>query len=1235
MAISGRNMKVQLRVQPLLVHSPDGQSAAGAILIRVLVLILILILLLTGSPTNPFNISTAEAGQASSPDLVVSSVTNPPASVNAGAGFAITDTTGNSGSATANPSVTRFRLSLDATITSSDPLLTGTRSVPTLKKGSSSSGSTSVIIPANLPLGTYYLGACADDTGLIAESSESNNCRASTTTVTITAPINFTASPSSIAAGDRFAVSWSQIGSPTNRDWIGLYTVGAANSAYLVGPYLNCSSSSPPSTPIPSGSCTFNSTSLTPGNYEFRLFTNDTFNILAISNTVAVSPPLPASQLAILNLGYNPSAGAPGFTLGVQSQTAHGTAAAVVNNTAVRISLKTGTGVLAGTLTGTIPAGSRQVSIGSVTYTKAESGVVLTATATSGDSLAPGDSAPFTVDSGQANNLAFITQPGSSQAGSVVSGPPTVVVRDSLGNTVTSSAAPITIAIANPPYGVLNGTRTKNASGGVATFNDLNINQVGDGYTLAVSSSGLSGATSNAFSITVPMGNLGGTVTRASDGSPISGALVEAVQADVVKGSATSSVNGSYSIPGLQTGIYNIRASAGGYITQLQSDITIALGSTATANFSLTQERIVYLYDALTRLRAVVDLSGDTATYSYDAVGNLLGISRHNSSQVSVIEFSPNSGTVGTTVTIYGTGFSAAPSQNAVTFSGVPATVISSTATQIVATVPSGATTGPIGVTAPPGSAASSAPFIVTSTSSNGRPTITSFTPTIGTLGTAVTVNGTNFDTIPGKNDLRLNVGRGAISSSTGTSISTTVPPGTGSGRISVTTALGKGISNGDFFIPPSSYTTSDIEFTGRLAGNGTPLNLAINTSNKKGLIVFDGTAGQRISLRVTNSTFPWPCPWCINVNLQFYRPDGLAWVSTSWTNSSSAFFESPLLPVSGTYTILFDPQAGNTGQATLALYDISGEAQGTLTSGSPVTASVSIPGQNISFVFTGTAGQRVSLTVTDANFTIPCAWCQSAFVYIIKPDGQVLAQGTWANGTGTFIDTQTLPISGTYTVRLDPTDANTGRATITLYNLPPDDQGAITVLGPPVTVTTTMPGQRARLTFTGTPGQRVSIGATNMTIPRATIAIYDPNSTLLASGSVMSSESDRYVVSTLLSSNGTYSILVDPDSTGIGSMTLRADVVSLSETPISIARGGTVTATWNGVALPIGDWIGLFVPGGTTSQAVQFTGSTASGSMLFTIPATVTPGTYELRFHSSNYSVLVAISDTFTVTGP
>src|SRR5207249_5981042 len=131
---------------------------------------------------------------------------------------------------------------------------------------------------------------------------------------------------------------------------------------------------------------------------------------------------------------------------------------------------------------------------------------------------------------------------------------------------------------------------------------------------------------------------------------------------------------------------------------------------------------------------------------------------------------------------------------------------------------------------------------------------------------------------------------------------------------------------------------------------------------------------------------------------------------------------------------------------------------------------------QNLSFVFTGSAGHGVSLTVTDAKFTIACAWCRSPFVYIIQPDGQVLAQGTWANGTGIFIDTQTLPISGTYTVRLDPTDANTGRATITLYNVPLDNQGTISPNGAPVTVSATVPGQNASLTFNGTAGQQISL---------------------------------------------------------------------------------------------------------------------------------------------------------------
>jgi YD repeat-containing protein len=495
--------------------------------------------------------------------------------------------------------------------------------------------------------------------------------------------------------------------------------------------------------------------------------------------------------------------------------------------------------------------------------------------------------------------MVFVTQPANSQAGATITGPPTVAFKDAFGNIATSSTASITTEINSPSYGVLYGTKTKNASAGVASFSDLMINQV-EAYTLKASSTGFSVITSNAFNITTPLGTVNGTVSRASGGTPIEGALVEALQAGIVQGSAVSGVNGTYSIANLATGIYEIRASAAGFLAQSQSGIAVTLGGTMAANFSLSQERVVYVYDQLSRLRAVIDVSAQTATYAYDAVGNLLGISRYTSSQASVIEFAPGSGLVGTTVTIFGTGFSTTPSQNTVTFNGTAATVLSAAPTQIVAVVPTGATTGPIGVSAPSGSSSSANSFIVTSSSTNGVPTVSSFTPTIGTLGTAVTVNGTNFDATPSKNDLRFNISRGAISSSNSTSISTTVPSGTGSGRISVTTALGKGTSSNDFFVPPSPYTATDIEFTGRLSTNGTPLNVAISTSNKKGLVLFDGIAGGRMSLRVSNSTYPFPCPTCTNVELLFYRPDGIFWVRSAWTNTNSHYFDLPVLPASG-----------------------------------------------------------------------------------------------------------------------------------------------------------------------------------------------------------------------------------------------------------------------------------------------------------------------------------------------
>jgi hypothetical protein len=65
----------------------------------------------------------------------------------------------------------------------------------------------------------------------------------------------------------------------------------------------------------------------------------------------------------------------------------------------------------------------------------------------------------------------------------------------------------------------------------------------------------------------------------------------------------------------------------------------------------------------------------------------------------TIASLSPNSGNIGDSVTIGGSNFGATQGSSAVTFNGTAAGVTSWNATQIIVTVPSGATTGPVVVT--------------------------------------------------------------------------------------------------------------------------------------------------------------------------------------------------------------------------------------------------------------------------------------------------------------------------------------------------------------------------------------------------------------------------------------------------------------------------------------------------------------------------------------------------------
>jgi len=172
----------------------------------------------------------------------------------------------------------------------------------------------------------------------------------------------------------------------------------------------------------------------------------------------------------------------------------------------------------------------------------------------------------------------------------------------------------------------------------------------------------------------------------------------------------------------------------------------------------------------------------------------------------TVTSFSPSSGRVGDTVVITGTGFSGV---TGVKFGGVSVvTYTVDSATQITATVPSGALTGPISVTTAAGTGSSSTSFTLI------VPAITSLSPDAGVVGTAVSIAGTNFSPLT---SVTFSGSNGPIavvpSASNDTSISVAVPSGFVSGPLTVTTPSGSGTASFRSLAPiavpygPESFT--------------------------------------------------------------------------------------------------------------------------------------------------------------------------------------------------------------------------------------------------------------------------------------------------------------------------------------------------------------------------------------------------------------------------------------------
>ena len=233
---------------------------------------------------------------------------------------------------------------------------------------------------------------------------------------------------------------------------------------------------------------------------------------------------------------------------------------------------------------------------------------------------------------------------------------------------------------------------------------------------------------------------------------------------------------------------------------------------------------------------------------------------------------------------------------------------------------------------------------------------------------------------------------------------------------------------------------------------------------------------------------------------------------------------------------------------------------------------------------FDAVAGQRISLFIDQTVF-LPGIGLNSGFspyaqVSIISPSSSVLTTFPiqdyvpYINIFG-YLDSLTLPESGTYSILIDPNDnISTGinqtgtyafGATTHLYDVT-DITGTIPVTGQPLPLNFSVPGQNAILTFNGLNGQRICLQGTQdiSTLISTNVKLFAPGAYPNGATLVPTQVDPFFLDVTTLPANGTYTILVDPQVNKTRALTL-----NLYDVPPDIADTLTIGAAAKAVKIP------------------------------------------------------------------
>lgn len=353
---------------------------------------------------------------------------------------------------------------------------------------------------------------------------------------------------------------------------------------------------------------------------------------------------------------------------------------------------------------------------------------------------------------------------------------------------------------------------------------------------------------------------------------------------------------------------------------------------------------------------------------------------------------------------------------------------------------------------------------------------ITSFDPVSGPVGATVTVYGAGFSATPANNTVKFNGTTATVSASDSGSISTTVPTGATTGRITVTVGGNTVTSATDFVvtIPGAPTITS---FTPASGASGT--TVAVTGTN------FDtATNATTVKLNGVTATATIGSSTSISLTVPTAAASGRITATTSTGTGASA--QDFIIPPPG-----------------VNLADVSVITR-LVPDGSSSNVAIGTPGKRALLLFDGAANGHFSiqfgqLTLTPGNATVPYS--------IIKPDNTVLTTGSISSTSGTYRPTIHLPklaVGGTYSILVSP-GSTTFNSNVKVVADP-----VVGIDGSAVAIALDTANQTARVVFDASATQNLGLGVTGLTLtPNSTgssgFRVYLPDGSQLGTGDLAS----------------------------------------------------------------------------------------------------------------------------------